>query len=62
MGTEACHYTVLDVNLSRLCVFQEMLFIGREACPYSVLDENLSRLFFYGMLWVQRHVPTVCWI
>ena len=29
MGTEASPYSVLDVNLSRLCVFQEMLWVKR---------------------------------
>ena len=39
MGTEACPYSVLDVNLSRLCFSGNVM--GTEACPYSVLDVNL---------------------
>ena len=29
MATEACSYSVLDVTLSRLCIFQEMLWVQR---------------------------------
>ena len=43
MGTEACPYRVLEVNLSRLCVFQEMLWVQRHVPTVSWMWHNFYR-------------------
>ena len=43
MGTETCPYRVLDVNLSRLCAFQEMLWVQRHVPTVSWMWHNFYR-------------------